>query len=114
MMSLRQWYRRFCKITAREEQGGRKKGKERRKKGREEGKHNISFGETAREEVELVQMDTWKRTVCIATQPCNYTFVTWNPSWLVYLYQQMQQGFPHGSASEESACNAGDPGSIPG
>ena len=24
------------------------------------------------------------------------------------------QGFPGGSAGEESACNAGDPGSIPG
>ena len=23
-------------------------------------------------------------------------------------------GFPHGSDSKESACNAGDPGSIPG
>ena len=25
-----------------------------------------------------------------------------------------QQGFPGSSASKESACNAGDPGSIPG
>ena len=26
----------------------------------------------------------------------------------------MQVGFPGSSASKESACNAGDPGSIPG
>ena len=26
----------------------------------------------------------------------------------------MLQGFPHSSVSEESACNVGDPGSIPG
>ena len=26
----------------------------------------------------------------------------------------MQQGFPHSSAGEESACNAGDQGLIPG
>ena len=25
-----------------------------------------------------------------------------------------RQGFPGGSESKESACNAGDPGSIPG
>ena len=26
----------------------------------------------------------------------------------------IDQGFPHSSAGKESACNAGDPGSIPG
>ena len=32
---------------------------------------------------------------------------------LVNIYHLIQ-GFPGGSDSKESACNAGDPGSIPG
>ena len=33
---------------------------------------------------------------------------------LVYLKLDSNMGFPGGSDSKESACNAGDPGSIPG
>ena len=35
---------------------------------------------------------------------------------IFFLHHKMLkgQGFPGGSAGEESACNAGDPGSIPG
>ena len=32
---------------------------------------------------------------------------------LKYTYYYIQKGFPGGSAGKESACNAGDPGSIP-
>ena len=31
-----------------------------------------------------------------------------------YYYQTMPGGFPYSSVGKESACNAGDPGSIPG
>ena len=31
-----------------------------------------------------------------------------------FLYHEHHLGFPRGSACEEPACNAGDPGSIPG
>ena len=30
------------------------------------------------------------------------------------MYQSKLMGFPHGSVGKESACNAGNPGSIPG
>ena len=33
---------------------------------------------------------------------------------LKYTYYYIQKGFPGGSAGKESACNAGDPGSILG
>ena len=35
---------------------------------------------------------------------------------IIYLYNtiKVEKGFPGGSNSKESACNAGDPGSIPG
>ena len=33
---------------------------------------------------------------------------------LKYTYYYIQKGFPGGSAGKESACNAGDPGWIPG
>ena len=29
-------------------------------------------------------------------------------------YSPLVMGFPHGSVGKESACNAGEPGSIPG
>ena len=29
-------------------------------------------------------------------------------------YSHLEMGFPHGSVGKESACNAGEPGSIPG
>ena len=29
-------------------------------------------------------------------------------------YSHLVMGFPHGSVGKESACNAGEPGSIPG
>ena len=32
----------------------------------------------------------------------------------IYTYRSPEMGFPCGSAGKESACNAGDPGSIPG
>ena len=32
----------------------------------------------------------------------------------MYIYTYIHTGFPGSSVSEESACNAGDPGSIPG
>ena len=32
----------------------------------------------------------------------------------IYLLYTVVVGFPRGSAGKESACNAGDPGSIPG
>ena len=31
-----------------------------------------------------------------------------------FIYNKNIMGFPHNSVSKESACNAGDPGSIPG
>ena len=31
----------------------------------------------------------------------------------MYLHKQINRNFPHSSAGQESACNAGDPGSIP-
>ena len=34
--------------------------------------------------------------------------------WLLKLFPSLPQGFPHISAGKESACKAGDPGSIPG
>ena len=33
---------------------------------------------------------------------------------LIAKYYYLRWGFPHSSISKESACNAGDPGSIPG
>ena len=36
------------------------------------------------------------------------------PSYLSRATVIPQQGFPHSSVGKESACNAGDPGSIPG
>ena len=33
---------------------------------------------------------------------------------LIYLYIYLSKDFPGGSDSEESVCNVGDPGSIPG
>ena len=32
----------------------------------------------------------------------------------VYMYAYISMGFPDSSVGNESACNAGDPGSIPG
>ena len=32
----------------------------------------------------------------------------------IYQLYSLRQGFPGGSVGKESACNAGDPGSIPG
>ena len=50
--------------------------------------------------------------------------LTWILNVLLHMYiivcvlfleeSKLQLGFPHGSAGKESACNAGDLGSIPG
>ena len=40
------------------------------------------------------------------------TRLTW--TWGIKGFLAMSVGFPNGSDSKESACNAGDPGSIPG
>ena len=44
--------------------------------------------------------------------------VMWQPGWEGSLgengYMHTQMGFPGGSDGKESACNAGDPGVIPG
>ena len=34
--------------------------------------------------------------------------------FLVCVYHVVHKGFPHSSVGKESACNAGDPGLIPG
>ena len=37
-----------------------------------------------------------------------------NPKLLVYLPPTLARAFPGSSVGKESACNAGDPGSVPG
>ena len=44
---------------------------------------------------------------------CVYTH-THTHTHIYSVYYHCFQGFPGGSNGEESACNAGDPGSIPG
>ena len=39
---------------------------------------------------------------------------TWFGGCCLCAYEKTCWGFPHGSDGKESACNAGDPGSIPG
>ena len=34
--------------------------------------------------------------------------------YFLFIFSMMRVGFPHSSVGKESACNAGDPGSIPG
>ena len=36
------------------------------------------------------------------------------PEDLSFVLSTINRGFPHSSVGEESACSAGDPGSIPG
>ena len=37
-----------------------------------------------------------------------------NKLLLSYVFMKASRGFPHSSVGKESACNAGDPGLIPG
>ena len=34
--------------------------------------------------------------------------------YFLFIFSMMHVGFPHSSVGKESACNAGDPGLIPG
>ena len=45
-----------------------------------------------------------------------YTEIPWkdNQKLLYIIFTREKLGFPGSSAGKESACNAGDPGSIPG
>ena len=45
----------------------------------------------------------WKRAICSETDTC-----------LEYVVECFPLGFPGGSDGKQSACNAGDPGSVPG
>ena len=40
--------------------------------------------------------------------------MSFNIYYRLFLFLKLNMGFPGGSDGEESACNAGDPGSIPG
>ena len=47
--------------------------------------------------------------------PCQVILSTSGPCWVVYTVTSLVLwGFPGGSDGKESACDAGDPGSIPG
>ena len=50
------------------------------------------------------------KNCCVVDLQCCINFSV--QQWFIQLYIYM--GFPAGSDGEESACNSGDPGSIPG
>ena len=49
---------------------------------------------------------------------CVYIYYTYIKYLYIYTHTHTHKpicmGFPHSSVGKESACNAGDPGSIPG
>ena len=61
--------------------------------------------------------------LAVACHRCNFTAHLWMPPcplhwkakpWRPQEWPDVSQGFPGSSAAKESACIAGDPGSIPG
>ena len=63
---------------------------------------------------DLKESETTEHAHTCAHTDTHHTHTAKFIDWLVENCRFNNMGFPSGSDSEESACNAGDPGSIPG
>ena len=73
---------------------------------------HVGHGKTARRTLSTVGNTLWKQTVT-GLFKCHRVRAS-DPDTLREVIQQTNPGLPGGSDGKESACNAGDPGSISG